>query len=299
MSGMNGIGAMMGIIPEMMGNNMNMQNQKDMMRFAQNQQAGADYRMFDLNKRMWDATNYEAQMEHIKKAGLSAGLLYKGGGGGGAVTTNSGTAPTPTAPTMDISKGMQTGMQIETAAANVDLMKSQAELNRVEAAKKAGVDTDESRSRIPTYGKQIEKTDSEIKEIASKIGVNEESVRNMIANENKANAETKRINTLTPLDAQKTKAETVSAGVQQQLMKSNIKVNDQQIEKMSTDMLQGWENLRIQEQNRRINEFKAELEAEYPALSKTMGKGVNEVFKWIHELLEEDTKANKVNKKEW
>lgn len=37
----------------------------------------------DAQKEMWDYTNYENQMEHIKNAGLNPGLLYGIGGGGG------------------------------------------------------------------------------------------------------------------------------------------------------------------------------------------------------------------------
>ena len=43
-----------------------------------------------LAKEMWEYTNYPAQVEQMKKAGLNVGLLYKGAGAGG--TTSGGQA---------------------------------------------------------------------------------------------------------------------------------------------------------------------------------------------------------------
>ena len=43
-----------------------------------------------LAKDMWDYTNYENTVEHMKNAGLSVGLLYGTGGGQGQSTTAGG-----------------------------------------------------------------------------------------------------------------------------------------------------------------------------------------------------------------
>ena len=40
----------------------------------------------NLQKKMWDETNYGAQVAHMKKAGLSVGLMYGKGGGSGTTT---------------------------------------------------------------------------------------------------------------------------------------------------------------------------------------------------------------------
>ena len=39
----------------------------------------------ELGKEMWDYTNYENQVKHLKEAGLNPALLYGQGGGGGSV----------------------------------------------------------------------------------------------------------------------------------------------------------------------------------------------------------------------
>lgn len=51
-------------------------------------QVGAQKELTEFNReqqlKMWNDTNYGAQMNHLDKAGLNPGLLYGGGGGGGA-----------------------------------------------------------------------------------------------------------------------------------------------------------------------------------------------------------------------
>ena len=39
-----------------------------------------------MQMQMWEDTNYAAQVEQLKKAGLSVGLMYGKGGAGGATT---------------------------------------------------------------------------------------------------------------------------------------------------------------------------------------------------------------------
>ena len=36
--------------------------------------------------KMWNDTNYKAQVNHMKEAGLNVGLMYGTGGGGGSTT---------------------------------------------------------------------------------------------------------------------------------------------------------------------------------------------------------------------
>ena len=58
------------------------------------QQAQANRDMLDYQKQkdleMWKATNYPAQVEQMKLAGLNAGLIYGMSGGGGVTTGSSG-----------------------------------------------------------------------------------------------------------------------------------------------------------------------------------------------------------------
>lgn len=103
------------------------------------------------NKDLWDYTNYENQKQHMKNAGLNPALIY-GMGGGGGVSANGAQGQGVTQPT-DRSVEMRLkqqglGLQLASIASQVDLNKSQAEKNKAEANKIAGVDTEAQKATI-------------------------------------------------------------------------------------------------------------------------------------------------------
>lgn len=111
-----------------------MNNQKQLMDIQHKNQRELNQQGFDLQKRMWDETNYGAQMEHLKNAGLNPAIMY-GMSGGGGVTTGSqgggsaagGHAPAPQEmPTFDIQQSLMMKAQL-------DLMKAQADKTEAEA----------------------------------------------------------------------------------------------------------------------------------------------------------------------
>lgn len=113
-----------------------MQQQLQDMQISGNKQM-MDYAMQNQLK-MWEATNYKAQMEQLKKAGLNPALLYGMGGGGGATVggggggnVGSGSAP--------VGGGEIMGMMM--AKANMELLEAQTRKTNVEAKKIAGADT--------------------------------------------------------------------------------------------------------------------------------------------------------------
>lgn len=94
---------------------------------------------------LWNATNYGAQVEHLKEAGLNPALLYGKGGGGGA-TVGTGVASGSAADAAS-TQGAQTqatgmGMQVGMMQAQLELIKAQTDKVKAEAAKTAGVDTE-------------------------------------------------------------------------------------------------------------------------------------------------------------
>lgn len=129
------------------------------------QQLGIDKQMTDYSYQkqleMWKNTNYEAQKEQMQQAGLNPGLLY-GMSGGGGVTTGSGAAsskgtqaPSGGGEALGI---MQMKLQTELLQAQKDNIESQTNKNNVEAAKTAGVDTEEAKTRITTGLQNIEES---------------------------------------------------------------------------------------------------------------------------------------------
>lgn len=107
------------------------------------------------NKDLWDYTNYENQVKHLKAAGLNPALLYGKGGGGGA--SAAGASPMGisavggnevAAGSSYMSSATQMGIALADIMANMKLKETQAEANKAgaakdnaEAAKIAGVDT--------------------------------------------------------------------------------------------------------------------------------------------------------------
>ena len=102
-------------------------------------------------KEMWNYTNFENQMKHIKEAGLSPGLIYGMGGQGGS-TQGAGAASGVGLP-QDQSVGMglraqEIGVEMANALSQSKLNESQANKNEAEANKIKGVDTEAQQATI-------------------------------------------------------------------------------------------------------------------------------------------------------
>lgn len=100
---------------------------------------------------MWEDTNYAAQIEQMKKAGLSPALMYgQAGAGGGTVSGAQGqgtSQPTDRSIEMKL-KGQEMGLQLANLASQIKLNESQANKNNAEADKTAGVDTELAKTSI-------------------------------------------------------------------------------------------------------------------------------------------------------
>ena len=102
-------------------------------------------------KDIWNYTNFENQMKHIKAAGLSPGLIYGMGGAGGS-SQGAGTANGVGLP-QDQSVGMglraqEIGINMANAMSQIKLNESQANKNEAEANKISGVDTEAQKATI-------------------------------------------------------------------------------------------------------------------------------------------------------
>lgn len=97
---------------------------------------------------MWEATNYAAQVAQMKKAGINPALLYGMGGGGGQSTNiaqgnvGQGHAPAGGGEIMGL---MQQNALMDAQRRNID---ADTKLKETEANKKAGIDTEEGKTRI-------------------------------------------------------------------------------------------------------------------------------------------------------
>ena len=108
----------------------------------------------ELAKEMWEYTNYENQVKHLKEAGLNPALLYGKGGAGGS-TAGAGTAgPVGMGTSEVVSMGLQ-AKQI-----NLNQQEQQANIAKkmAETAKIAGVDTEQVKTQIKEALQGIEES---------------------------------------------------------------------------------------------------------------------------------------------
>ena len=122
------IGEIIGLGLGTLGNLAGVNQQRDMMNLQYNNQRKLNEQGLKMQKEMWDYTNYENQVEHMKNAGLNVGLMYGGSGGGGATTGSQGggSASAGNAPVMDLGQNLMQGAQLE-------LIKAQTEKTKAEA----------------------------------------------------------------------------------------------------------------------------------------------------------------------
>lgn len=117
---------------------------RELMKYQADLNQQQAYYSTGLAKDLWDYTNYENTVKHIKAAGLNPSLIYGGGGGGGS-TSGGGQAngvgmPSKTGTEAGIqAQGM--ALQLANVASQTRLNESQADKNEAEAEKTRGVDT--------------------------------------------------------------------------------------------------------------------------------------------------------------
>jgi hypothetical protein len=131
------------------------------------------------NKEMYDYTGIQSQMAQMKAAGLNPALMYgqvgagasTAGGSVGSGSGSAGSAPSggaPQAPQSQAIAGIGMGMQLGNIMADIDLKKSQADLNEAEADKKRGIDTALAKAQEELTRANIDVANMSVEEIASK-----------------------------------------------------------------------------------------------------------------------------------
>lgn len=97
----------------------------------------------DLQKDMWNYTNYENQIQHIKNAGLNPALLYGMSGGGGTTTGSAHAEGVSNTGTTAVGMGLNAAKLLS----EIRLINAQADKTDKEGDKIAGVDTDLARAQ--------------------------------------------------------------------------------------------------------------------------------------------------------
>lgn len=97
----------------------------------------------ELQKEMWNYTNYGNQRKHMEAAGLNPALMYGMSGGGGSTTGSASAGSVSNPGTQAVGMGLQAAM----IASQIRLNESEATKNDAEAKKTSGVDTDLARAQ--------------------------------------------------------------------------------------------------------------------------------------------------------
>lgn len=148
--------------------------------------AQKDLANYNLEKQieLWQRTGYGPQVEQMVAAGINPALMYgMKGGGGQTAAANPGqvTGGQATGQQGEVMAMMQNNVQMQLAEAQIELAKSQAKKNNVEADKTAGVDTDEANTRIESLKQGI--TNQQAQEAILKVEKNLKDIDLAIGNE--------------------------------------------------------------------------------------------------------------------
>ncbi len=208
-----GIGAVGGGITQAIGQGLSSQYDKGQMDYQSKLQMQQNRQLSDLAFKQWNRTNYGAQVEHMRKAGLNVGLMSGGGGQPGQSTT----------PTQSVSRGEPNNfMGIGLAGAS---MQSQIEVNKA-VADKTKAEADSIRGVEGTVGGgQIGLMKAQISKMLSDTEVNDEQINKLKAEVGKVNA-----------DKLLAKAQTVTEETKQKLNKSIQDLNAETIKKIKSDV---------------------------------------------------------------
>lgn len=298
------INGAMGLISGIATSNNNREANRDSMRLANNM--NRDNALFNhmLQKKLWNDTNYKAQVEQMKKAGLNPALMMGSAGASGSTQAIGMGNVSP----LDM-KQPNYGIEGAMMGAQMELIKAQAEKTRVEAEKIGGVDTEKTKVETEslTQGIENQKAQKELTEVQTQLGqiqtmFDKETLDVRIEKETqeylKAIGEVKAIGYENEVNGKtiKEKVKIIQneaiGGVLRNLgIKQDIEESKTRIWKMLEDVRQNDEKITIEK-------FKADLQAQYPSITNVTGNIVDEAVRNLWRLFGMDYDIGSKHKKQ-
>lgn len=266
------------------------------------------------DKQFLDETNWSYQLEQARKAGLSPGFLMgKGGGTSGTIGSSGGSMGVGQA--ADAASTQNAGINQAMLVAQMENIKANTEKTKVEAENIGGVEKEKTIAE--TQGLLAGITNNEAKTKLTEVQTRMQEMQNEVYNETmeesidtiryglkKQAQELGILETQGKLDKAQYEDKInllhgQAVGIyianaynkaQTDKTKSDIRVNEQEIKKMAAEIKQkwasvsqGWVGLSQGERQTRVQEFEKQMKANYPSISETMGRylddGITKILK--------------------
>lgn len=254
----------------------------------------------NLEYQQWLDTNYPAQVQQLKEAGLNPALVYGSAGEGG--TTGAGGQGSATGGTASDETSRKLANQ-GTTGLGIQLRKAEAEIANIEAdtEKKKGVDTEKTKTEIKNIENATaliaEQTNSEVikrqglelqnefQKITNKIkeATKEDEIRTIFENWRKVRSETAKLNNEIQgllvdneikneakseiVKAYKLENERIATDII--LKRSQKNVNDAEVRSQITKIQQEWEKIAQKYKDQEIDEKKIEASIESSKIMKS------------------------------
>jgi hypothetical protein len=229
----------------------------------------SDYQ-YNKQLEMWNATNYPAQMEQLKKAGLNAGLLYGQSGGGG--TTTGGGAASVNAANAPSGGGEVMGMMSNNIAlqqAQIRLINAQADKLNSETPTSGNIgDTNIANTSADTNNKILQnnllKIEGEIKDATKEnaISLIQATQQNAWRNNDLLTTGVWVNNNTAKAQVEEANAKAIGALLTNKEIASRTNINDEQRKAISVKLAQEWTALQIAEKNASTNAKNANINAD-------------------------------------
>lgn len=240
----------------------------------------------DIAMENWENTNAEAQRKQYEKAGLSVGMMYSKGGSQGLGATAQGQTSKRDVSEIDLGgaagMGLTTALQTKMQQAQIENITANTAKTKVETAKTAGVDTEQTKTSIEqTQGniaKIAEETKNEkIKGAILQIDQEMQAIQKNIASETMDEL-IRQAESAATKGAAEARRQSIAAGTEQQTQneqitqirqatteqtlriatqKKGIQITDAQIQKIANEInmakqtnMQNWDKMSQQDRDR-------------------------------------------------